>query len=148
MWSVFTEMDGIIRQFLATSPQDRNQLHQNVGCLVPAAKSRQIFGRISTPIRIKRGKEIPSVSEFLNWQEVQSVFKAFRSRCVVSGRNGRDFMLSLDRKIDATGRYNWTDVNPMLWSINAAKSSFRFDFDSESASLLHSLTIPVSNLGD
>jgi hypothetical protein len=126
---IFTETDGIIRQFLATSPQERNQLHQNDECLVPAAKSRQIFGDIKNPTR--RGKKRPSVNDFRNWQEVQSFFKAFRSRCVVSGLNGRDFLMSLDRKIDATGRYNWTDVNPMLWSINAAKSSFRFAFESD-----------------
>ena len=62
---------------------------------------------------------------------MQSFFKAFRSRCAVSGLNGRDFTISLDRKIDTTGRYNWTDVNPMLWSINHAKSSFRFAFESD-----------------
>jgi hypothetical protein len=99
--------------------------------LVPVAKVKKIFNPINTPIRIKRGKEIYSVNDFLNWQEVQSFFKAFRSRCVVSGLNGRDFTLSLDRKIDSTGRYNWTDINPMLWSINAAKSSFRFAFETD-----------------
>ena len=40
-------------------------------------------------------------------------------------------MLSLDRKIDATGRYNCTDINPMLWSISASKSSFRFALKTE-----------------
>lgn len=126
---IFAEMDEIIQQFLATSPQEKIQLHQNVACLIPIAKVKQTFWRINTPI--KHGKTFPSVNDFLNWQEVQSVFKAFRSRCVVSGLNGQDFLMSLDRKIDSTGRYNWTDVNPMLWSINAAKSSFRFAFKSD-----------------
>jgi hypothetical protein len=128
---IFGETDGSIRQFLAASPQDRNQLHRNVGCLVPVAKSRQIFVHISTPFRIRNNRQIPSVNDFRDWQEVQSFFKAFLSRCVVSGLNGRDFTMSLDRKIDTTGRYNWTDINPMLWSINAAKSSFRFAFQSD-----------------
>jgi hypothetical protein len=126
---IFTEMDGIIRQFLATSPQERNQLHRNVACLVPIPKVKRICYDINRPFRIVKKRE--SVNDFLNWQEVQPFFKAFRSRCVVSGLNGRDFMLSLDRKIDSTGRYNSTDVNPMLWSINAAKSSFRFGFESD-----------------
>ena len=39
---IFTEMDGIIRQFSATSPQQRNMLHQNVECLVPVATSPTI----------------------------------------------------------------------------------------------------------
>ena len=80
---IFTEIDGIIRQFLATSPQERNQLHQNVGCLLPIAKVRHLFSDIKKPTR--RGKTLPSANDFLNWQEVQSFFKAFRSRCVVSG---------------------------------------------------------------
>ena len=120
----------IIQQFLSTSPQQRNHLHQNDTCLVPVARVKQIFTHIKNPTR--RGKKVPSVNYFLNWQEVESVFKAFCSRCVVSGLNGGDFMLSLDRKIDTTGRYNWTDINPMMWSINAAKSSFRFAFQRDS----------------
>ena len=87
-------MDGIIQQFLATSPQERMQLYSDVRRLIPVAESRQIFGRIN---------QIQSVNDFLNWQEVQSVFKAFHSRCVVSGLNGHDFMLSLERKIDKSG---------------------------------------------
>ena len=39
--------------------------------------------------------------------------------------------LVIHLKPNATGRYNWTDINPMLWSINAAKSSFRFAFESD-----------------
>ena len=97
---IFTEMNGIIQQFLATSPQERNLLHQNVGCLIPVAKVRQLFRGIKNPNR--RGNKMPSVNDFLDWQEVQSLFKAFCSRCVVSGLNGRDFMLSLDRKIPFT----------------------------------------------
>ena len=146
---MFAEMDEVIRQFLATSPKERNQLHQDVACLVPIAKSKQIFHTIQNPNRrgkkresskqtfkniqkpTRRGKKRESVGDFRNWQEVDSFFKAFRSRCVVSGLNGRDFMLSLDRKIDSTGRYNWTDINPMLWSINAAKSTFRFAFETD-----------------
>lgn len=85
---------------------------------------------VTSKTHLKEAKK-PSVNDFHNWQEVQSVFKAFRSRCVVSGLNGRDFLMSLDRKIDSTGRYNWTDINPMLWSINHAKSSFRFAFETD-----------------
>jgi len=47
---IFTEMNGIIRQFLATSPLERNQLHRNVAGLVPIAKVKKIFSGINTPI--------------------------------------------------------------------------------------------------
>ena len=95
----FSEIDGLIHQFLATSPQARNLLHQNSACMVTVTKVQQIFNHIKTPIRIKYVTKKYSVNDFRNWKEVQSLFKAFRSRCVVSGLNGRDFMLSLDRKI-------------------------------------------------
>ena len=125
----FAEMDVIIQRFLSTSPLQRNQLNQDVRCLVPVSRVKNIFTHIKNPSR--GGKKLPSVNDFINWQEVESVFKAFCSRCVVSGLNGRDFTLSLDRKIDTTGRYNWTDINPMMWSINAAKSCFRFAFETQ-----------------
>ena len=48
---IFTEMNGIIRQFLATSPQQRNQLHQNVASLVPVATVQQLFRHIKNPSR-------------------------------------------------------------------------------------------------
>jgi nitrate reductase assembly molybdenum cofactor insertion protein NarJ len=40
-------------------------------------------------------------------------------------------MMSLDRRVDSTSEYNWSECNPMLWSINAAKSSFRLAFETE-----------------
>jgi hypothetical protein len=51
----------------------------------------------------------PSVNDFSNKQELESFFKAFYSSCVISGIAGNKIMLSPDRKIDSTGRYNWTD---------------------------------------
>ena len=126
----FSVTDEIIRQFLCTPLQERVHLNRKDICLVPPAKAQKIFDNIK--YGWKRGQKKPSVSEFQDCQEVKNLFKAFGSRCVVSGLNGRDFTLSLDRKIDTTGRYNWTDVNPMLWSINHAKASFRFAFETES----------------
>ena len=71
----------------------------------------------------------PFVNDFTNWKELQSVFKVFQSRCVVSGIAGNKVMLSPDRKIDLTGRYNWKDTIPMMWNHNTAKASCRYIFE-------------------
>ena len=68
-------MDGIIRNLLAASPQERIQLHRNDACLVPIAKVKELFSSIKNPSR--RGKKVPSVNDCLNLQEVQSVSKRF-----------------------------------------------------------------------
>jgi hypothetical protein len=40
-------------------------------------------------------------------------------------------MLSPDRKVDSTARYNWTDTIPMIWNLNIAKASCRYIFEKQ-----------------
>ena len=54
------------------------------------------------------------MNDLTNWQELQSFFKAFHSRCVMFGITGNKVMLSPGRKTNSSGRYNWTDTVPMI----------------------------------
>jgi hypothetical protein len=75
---------------------------------------------------------------------VKSFFKAYHSRCIISGISGNKVMLSPDRKIDSSGRYNWTDTIPMMWSLNTAKASCRYIFEKqENLGILSILKIPL-----
>ena len=112
--NVFRQMDQLTMMFLTTSPDRRRFLNQGAVCLVPHRRTQRLVNR-------RR-------NEFGSTEELKDLYRAFQSKCVVSGLNGGEFHVSLDRKIDLTGRYNWTDVNPMHLFINRAKSSFKFAF--------------------
>jgi hypothetical protein len=124
---IFSEMDKIIKDLLTTPPQERFKRFQYRECLLSVPKTCQIFQSMK-----HMGTKVTPNNDFRNAEEIRTLLKAFDSRCAVSGLSGRDFMLSVDRKIDKTGRYSWTDVNPMLWSINSAKATFRFVFETDS----------------
>jgi hypothetical protein len=82
----FNDTNEVVKRFLVTLPTERINLNQNAHCLVANVKVQQMFhnikgnanGMCHTTIGVLR----PSVNDFSNWQELQSFFKAYHSRCV------------------------------------------------------------------
>jgi hypothetical protein len=100
----FDQMNEIIKRFMGSLHPERINLNQNAHCLLPDSKVKELLKSIKGNANgMCGGRNHPlqlSVNDFSNWQELESFFKA---RCVISGNN---VMLSSDRKIDSTGRYN------------------------------------------
>jgi hypothetical protein len=133
-------MNENIKRFLVTLPTERKSLNQTAPCLLPDSKVKQLFkgmkGNADGMCLTSRGVLRPSVNDYSNWEELQSFFKAYHSICVVSGIAGNKVMLSPDRKIDSSGRYNWVETVPMMWNLNTAKSSCRYIYENKENSQL------------
>jgi hypothetical protein len=118
---IFSEMDIIIKQFLTYTHEERILLYQNeeCECLLPKGRLTKMTGAM-----LDESRRSHVFCEFVNAQEIECFLKCFRSRCVVSGLDRGNFKMSIDRKIDLSGRYSWSDAIPMLASINFATLSF------------------------
>ncbi len=75
----------------------RSELNQGVRLPVLVKKSCTLF----QSAKQRRGR---TLNDFENVEEFRAWLAAFKGRCVVSGLTGEECKMSVDRKIDTTGR--------------------------------------------